>query len=154
MTRPAVPLAPAPESSVPESPLPKSPLPKSPVPELTVPELTVPGQAKRSGYLARPGRRALVAADLGGLHGPVTGVVELPLRLFWSLPDHKFDLDDADTRRWYYETVLREASRPDDLADFLDGATLARLWPELYLPKGVRRAWEERHPALRAAVAA
>lgn len=139
MTRPAVPLAPAPES---------------PVPELTVPALTVPGQAVRSRHLARPGRRALVAADLGGLRGPVTGVVELPLRLFWSLPDHKFDLDDADTRRWYYETVLREASRPDDLAAFLDGATLTRLWPELYLPKGVRRAWEEQHPALRAAVAA
>jgi len=114
----------------------------------------VPGQAVRSRHLARPGRRALVADDLGGLHGPVTGMVELPLRLFWSLPDHKFDLDDADTRRWYYENVLREASRPGDLADFLDGATLTRLWPELYLPKGVRRAWEERHPALRAAVAA
>lgn len=139
MTRPAAPLAPAPES---------------PVPQLPVPELTVPGQAVRSRHLARPGRRALVAADLGSLRGPVTGMVELPLRLFWSLPDHKFDLDDADTRRWYYETVLREASRPGDLAAFLDGATLTRLWPELYLPKGVRRAWEERHPALRAAVAA
>lgn len=119
-----------------------------------VPELPVPGQAVKSRHLTRPGRRALVTADLDGLHGPVTGVVELPLRLFWSLPGHKFDLDDADTRRWYYETVLREASRPGDLTDFLDGATLERLWPELYLPKGVRRAWEERHPALRAAVAA
>ena len=149
MTRPAVPLAPAPESPVPEFPA-----PELTVPGLTVPALTVPGQAVRSRHLARPGRRALVAADLGGLRGPVTGVVELPLRLFWSLPDHKFDLDDADTRRWYYETVLREASRPDDLTDFLDRATLERLWPELYLPKGVRRAWEEQHPALRAAVAA
>ena len=114
----------------------------------------VPGQVVRTRYESRPGRRALVAADLDGLRGPVTGAVELPLRLFWSLPDHQFDLDDAETRRWYYETVLREASRPDDLAAFLDGATLTRLWPELYLPKGVRRAWEERHPALRAAVAA
>ena len=54
-------------------------------------------------------------------------------------------------RRWYYQTVLREASRPEDLTAYLDGATLASLWPELYLPKGVRRAWEERHPSLRAA---
>lgn len=114
----------------------------------------VPAQALLSRHPSRPGRRALVAADLDGLRGPVSGKVQLPLRLFWSLPDHQFDLDDPDTRRWYYETVLREASRPDDLTAHLDGATLVRLWPELYLPKGVRRAWEERHPSLRSAVAA
>jgi hypothetical protein len=114
----------------------------------------LPGRAVLSRHLARPGRRALVATDLADLHGPAGGTAELPLRLFWSLPDHRFDLDDPDARRWYYETVLREASRPDDLTDYLDGATLAVLWPGLFLPKGVRRAWEERHPALRAAVAA
>ena len=123
-------------------------------PSSAVPAPAATAAAAQARHLARPGRRALVAADLGGLHGPVGGKVRLPLRLFWSLPDHQFDLDDADTLRWYYETVLREASRPDDLADYLDGATLARLWPDLYLPKGVRRAWEERHPSLRAAVAA
>ncbi len=103
-------------------------------------------------YQARPGRRALVIDDLADLRGPVSGSVKLPLRLFWSLPDHWFDLDDHDIRRWYYETVLREASRAEDLTTYLDGATLASLWPGLFLPKGVRRAWEERHPSLRAAV--
>jgi hypothetical protein len=118
------------------------------------PSSGVPAQALLSRYPSRPGRRALVSADLDSLRGPVSGKVQLPLRLFWSLPDHQFDLDDPDPRRWYYETVLREASRPADLTAYLDGATLIRLWPELYLPKGVRRAWEERHPSLRAAVAA
>jgi DNA invertase Pin-like site-specific DNA recombinase len=103
-------------------------------------------------YQARPGRRALVIDDLADLRGPVSGSVKLPLRLFWSLPDHRFDLDDPDIRRWYYETVLREASRAEDLATYLDGATLASLWPGLFLPKGVRRAWEERHRSLRATV--
>jgi DNA invertase Pin-like site-specific DNA recombinase len=105
-------------------------------------------------YQSRPGRRVLVIDNLADLRGPVTGAVELPMRLFWSLPDHHFDLDDPDMRRWYYQTVLREASRSADLAAYLDAATLAGLWPELYLPKGVRRAWEERHPRLRAAVSA
>lgn len=105
-------------------------------------------------YQARPGRRVLVIDDLGDLRGPVAGRVKLPLRLFWSLPDHRFDLDDPDMRRWYYQTVLREASRAEDLTTHLDAATLAGLWPDLYLPKGVRRAWEERHPSLRAAVSA
>ncbi len=105
-------------------------------------------------YQARPGRLALVIDDLDDLRGPVTGLVELPLRLFWSLPDHRFDLDEPDLRRWYYETVLREATRPGDLAAYLDGETLVSIWPELYLPKGVRRAWEEHHPALLAPVSA
>jgi DNA invertase Pin-like site-specific DNA recombinase len=105
-------------------------------------------------YQARPGRPVLVIDDLGDLRGPVSGTVELPLRLFWSLPDHRFDLDDPDLRLWYYQTVLREASRPADLTAYLDSGTLVGLWPELYLPKGVRRAWEEQHPALRTPVRA
>jgi DNA invertase Pin-like site-specific DNA recombinase len=99
-------------------------------------------------YQARPGRRVLVIDDLADLRGPTAGAVELPLRLFWSLPNHRFDLDDPDMRLWYYQTVLREASRAEDLSTHLDAATLVSLWPDLYLPKGVRRAWEERHQSL------
>jgi DNA invertase Pin-like site-specific DNA recombinase len=105
-------------------------------------------------YQARPGRRVLVVDDLTALSGPTTGTVELPLRLFWSLPDHRFDLDDPDTRLWYYQTVLREASRPADLTTYLDRDTLVSVWPDLYLPRGIRRAWEEQHPALRVEVSA
>jgi DNA invertase Pin-like site-specific DNA recombinase len=105
-------------------------------------------------YQARPGRRVLVIDDLADLRGPTAGTVELPLRLFWSMPDHRFDLDDRDMRLWYYQTVLREASRAEDLSTYLDAATLVSLWPDLYLPKGVRRAWQERHPSLPAEVSA
>jgi hypothetical protein len=103
-------------------------------------------------YQARPGRPAIVIDDLADLRGPTEGSVKLPLRLFWSLPDHRFDLDDPDMRRWYYQTVLREANRAEELTTYLDGDTLVTLWPDLALPRGVRRAWEEYHPALRAAV--
>ena len=99
---------------------------------------------------ARPGRRALVAADLAALAGPVTGRIELPLRLFWY-PDRTFDLDEPGMLAWMYQTVLREATRPEDLTAFLDAGTLVALWPDLFLPRGVRAAWEEQHPALRAA---
>jgi len=115
-----------------------------------------PGQpvavAHLAPYQARPGRRVLVIDDLADLRGPAAGTVELPLRLFWSLPDHRFDLDDPDPRLWYYQTVLREASRPADLTTYLDRDTLVSIWPDLYLPRGVRRAWEDQHPALRAEV--
>jgi hypothetical protein len=107
----------------------------------------------RAPQQARPGRRALVATDLAALAGPVTGTVELPLRLFWC-PDRTFDLDAPGMLAWMYQIVLREATRPEELAEFLNGATLVTLWPELFLPRGVRVAWEAQHPVLRAATVA
>jgi len=105
-------------------------------------------------YQSRPGRRAVVVASLADLRGPAEGTVELPIWLFWSNPDHTFDLGDKDMRRWLYQTVLREAGQPEDLVAYLDGGTLVALWPELFLPPGVRQAWEDKHPVLRAAAAA
>jgi len=110
--------------------------------------------APRARYQGRPGRRVVVAPSLADLRGPTQGTVELPLWLFWSCPGHAFDLDDLDMRQWLYQTVLREAGRPEDLTAYLDGDTLVALWPGLYLPKGVRQAWEDQHPVLRAAAAA
>jgi DNA invertase Pin-like site-specific DNA recombinase len=104
-------------------------------------------------YQARPGRRVLVIDDLADLRGPVGGAVELPLRLFWH-PNRTFNLEEPGVRRWLYQIVLREASRPEDLTGYLDGGTLAALWPDLRLPKGIRRAWEEQHPSLLASVEA
>ena len=69
-------------------------------------------------YQARPGRRAVVVASLADLRGPAEGTVELPIWLFWGNPDHTFDLGDKDMRRWLYQTVLREASQPEDLAAY------------------------------------
>jgi len=106
--------------------------------------------AVRTRHQARPGRRAIVVTDLASLRGPVRGTVELPLRLFWSGPDRSFDLDQGSMRHWLYQAVLCEASRPDDLAGFLNRDLLISMWPDLRLPAGVRQAWEEIHPVLRA----
>jgi hypothetical protein len=110
--------------------------------------------AARTRYEVRPGRRAIVITDLADLRGPAHGSVTLPLWLYWSGPSPAFDLAVPSLRRWLYEIVLREAAGPEDLTRFLDGETLIGLWPELYLPRGVRRAWEEHHPVLRDAAAA
>jgi len=115
-----------------------------------MPMVTVRAATPRARYQARPGRDALVATDLADLRGPTTGTVELPLRLFWY-PDRTFDLGDPGMLRWVYQTVLREASRLEDLTTYLDGDTLVARWRDLALPKGVRRAWEDQHPVLRAA---
>ena len=107
----------------------------------------------RTQYQARPGRRVIVVTDLASLRGPSRGSVVLPLRLYWSGPSPVFDLGEPYSRRWLYQIVLREASRPEDLTSYLDRDTLIAVWPELYLPRGVRQAWEEHHPQLRAAAA-
>jgi len=110
--------------------------------------------AVRTQYQARPGRRAIVVTDLASLRGPAEGTVELPLRLYWSGPSPVFDLAKPDMRRWLYQIVLREAVFPEELTTYLNRDLLIALWPELFLPRGVRRAWEEHHPVLRSAAAA
>jgi DNA invertase Pin-like site-specific DNA recombinase len=105
----------------------------------------------RTQYEARPGRRVIVVTDLADLRGPAHSTVTLPLRLYWSPPGRVFDLDDPFTLRSMYQTVLGEAARPEDLTMHLDRDTLIAVWPDLHLPKGVRQAWEEYHPMLRAA---
>jgi hypothetical protein len=112
------------------------------------------GAATAAPYQARPGRRVLVINDLTALQGPVSGGVVLPLRLFWSPAGRVFDLDDPFMLRSMYQVVLAEAVRAEELSAYLNGEKLAAVWPQLYLPNGVRRAWEERHPRLRAAAVA
>lgn len=109
---------------------------------------TVRSAAPRARYQSRPGHDVLVATSLADLQGPIHGTVELPIWLFWY-PDRTFDLDGPGMLPWMYQIVLREASRTEDLG-YLNGDMLIALWPELFLPKGVRQAWEEQHSALRA----
>ncbi len=110
----------------------------------------VTATAVRTQYQARPGRRVIVVTNLADLRGPAHGMVTLPLWLYWSPPGRVFDLDDPYMLRSTYQTVLGEAARPEDLTSHLDRDTLTAVWPDLYLPKGVRQAWEEHHPVLRA----
>jgi hypothetical protein len=92
-------------------------------------------------------------SDLNELRGPTGGVVELPHRLFWQHNRH-VNLDRPALLAWMYETVLREAASAEELRAWLDGPTLVRLWSDLFVPRGVRLAWEERHPSLRVRAAA
>lgn len=118
--------------------------------------VAIAGTAPRpaSARPARPGRKVLVAADLADLRGPAEGVIELPLRLFWSATDRTFDLSDPALLRSMYEKVLREAIRMDELTTYLNSGRLTVVWPDLFLPKDVRQAWEHQHPSLRRAAAA
>jgi hypothetical protein len=93
-------------------------------------------------------RPVVVPGSLADLHGPADGIVELPQRLFWSGPGRVFDLADEDETLEMYEAVFDAARSETDLAEHLNGETLARLWDELALAPRVRRAWETAHPQL------
>lgn len=95
----------------------------------------------------------MVVADLSRLHGPTVGVVELPHRLFWQ-PNRRVNLDNPAVLAWMYETVLREAVTDEELCTWLDEQTLLRLWDDLYLPRGIRAAWEQYYADLRRQAAA
>ncbi len=44
--------------------------------------------------------------------------------------------------------MLLEAGTIADLEQWIDGQQLVRMWPELYLPRGVRAAWQDWHTVL------
>ena len=69
------------------------------------------------------------------------GRVQLPLHLNWSQPGREYDLSDRRQRARVYEIVLREGNG-QDISDYVDGALLVDLWPELILPAPLRRAWQ------------
>lgn len=92
-------------------------------------------------------RPYVVADSLADLRGPTGGTVVLDRRLDWS-GRSRYDLANPHRLASMYETVLREATTPDELARWLDGPTLVRLWPELVLPPQVRQPWEAQFPEL------
>ncbi|WP_430783282.1 hypothetical protein [Actinoplanes sp. G11-F43] len=100
--------------------------------------------------MRRYAKPIVVADDLAMLNGRTSGVVTLPRHLDWS-GTADYDLDNAGRIVDLYRTVLIEATKVADLHEFLDQATLARLWPSLWLAPELRRSWEERFPALRRA---
>jgi len=109
-----------------------------------------PGVIVMSNHEARPGVPVLVITELADLRGPAGGTVVLPSRLFPDAAGTVADLDEPALLAEVYQTVLTEAGGAHELAAHLNGPRLIEAWAGLYLPDGVRRAWEEVHPVLAA----
>jgi hypothetical protein len=94
-------------------------------------------------------RPAFVPGSLDDLHGPASGPVTLPHRLYWTRGGRVFDLDDLDDALDAYEAVLDAAGSLADVARFLNGELIAGLWPEICVARDKRAAWEQAFPQLR-----
>lgn len=97
-----------------------------------------------SGYALR---RVTVAPNLDALRGPLHGKFQLPLHLDASARA-VYDFALPTSRELAYRVVLLEAGSPPDHEQWLDREELLRLWPDLYLPRVVRAAWQAEHPVL------
>jgi hypothetical protein len=94
----------------------------------------------------RPGwvRDVALPRALDELHGPLSGTVGLPARVFWSGPDPRavrWNLADPHRRRDLYEIVLVESTL-DDVRELVNANALIELWNEMYLPPWIRNAWQ------------
>jgi hypothetical protein len=88
-----------------------------------------------------------VPDSLDDLRGPATGVLRLPLSLFWG-PVHSFDIGDDGLAQIVYQAVINEGTK-EDLSTYLNRNLLIDLWPRLSLPWRVYDLWESRFPELR-----
>ncbi|MGF0174316.1 hypothetical protein ACQF36_28500 [Streptomyces sp. Marseille-Q5077] len=106
-----------------------------------------PGDAEDLALYREKFRRR-VPESLDELHGPIQGVVELPLHLAWSGMT-SYDMSKPRQRIGLYRTVLHEGLR-DDLPRYLNRDLLFQLWPVLRTLVGrtVRTVWEDAFPQL------
>lgn len=115
--------------------------------------MTTAQTALHASYRLRPSWRpryqpdVYVAASLDMLDGPVDGLHDPPVNLYWQ-PGRLDFADTGDIRR-FYSSALTSTSTPAQLSQWINRDALVSQWRHLSLPPRVRRAWETLHPALR-----
>lgn len=85
-------------------------------------------------------------SSLEALRGQATGVLKLPLQVWWG-PAPAFELDDPAELRAAYRAIVREG-RAQDQEALLNRRLLVHVWHNLRLPVRCRQAWEAAFPNL------
>lgn len=85
--------------------------------------------------------------SLDDLEGPEYGTITLPVTIFWSSPDRKFDVDIAALRRQAYPALLSNAG-PAQLRKLGKRNRLLEDWASIGLDQRIVDLWNNRHPQL------
>ncbi len=82
-----------------------------------------------------------MAVELAHVLGPARGVIEPPADLLAHAPaDTSWDLDQTATKIRLYEFCLIHGSS-FEIYRCVNLGELARMWPQLCLPTGIRAQW-------------
>lgn len=88
-----------------------------------------------------------VPESLDELQGPATGVVELPLSIYWAPGEHTADVGTDDGAWITYVSALSEG-RLEEIVRLVNAERLRQVWGQLLLPRRVVTLWESRFPEL------
>ena len=80
--------------------------------------------------------------DVSTLHGPDSGVVKLPLTIYWG-PDRWFNLSRRSPLRHAYHMILEEGTI-EEMNLYLNCAVLLSIWNDLTLPPRLSYLWEHK----------
>lgn len=96
----------------------------------------------RSETLGPESRPVAIPHDFGPHSiSKVDGTVTLHNGLWWSGEPMTLNLESPTDKIRLYEIVLSEGSAAD-VEEFISFSELITIWPSLYLPRYVQRAWE------------
>jgi len=89
-----------------------------------------------------------VPSSLAALHGPSSGLIELPITVHWG-PRRRYDLDDGQQATFAYQQIVREGT-PAIQEALLNQRLLRHVWHKLVLPERCRATWRAVFPELAA----
>jgi hypothetical protein len=85
-----------------------------------------------------------VPKRLEQLQGPLDGIIQLPLSVYWG-PKRWFSLTNRNQLRLAYSTLLSEADTIE-LQTYVNYKVLQSVWLDLVIPEKVRHLWELYQP--------
>jgi hypothetical protein len=100
--------------------------------------------SSRSSDLGPASRPVAIPDDFATLtDDKASGVIRLPNRIRWSIPDLTFNMDEAADRQRVYELELVDRSE-EDIRHYVGLDELIAVWSDIFLPAHVRASWQKR----------
>lgn len=88
-----------------------------------------------------------VPASLEALRGPSSGIVTLPMWVYWAPGERTFDVGTRSGAKRAYIAVLSEGVL-DEVCEIVNAQRLTQLWDAMVIPRRAQALWEQRFPQL------
>lgn len=88
-----------------------------------------------------------VPDSLEALRGPSSGLVTLPMWVYWAPGERTFDVGTRSGAKRAYVAVLSEGVL-DEVCEVVNAQRLKQLWDAMVIPRRARALWEQQFPEL------